>query len=123
MEFREEIVRSYFKAWINNERDVLKEIFSENIVYSECYGPEYNDIDIIQRWFEDWHNNGEVLAWDIKQFIHDGNITVVEWYFKCVYKDNASEFDGVSIIDFDDNNRIISLKEFQSKFKHYYPYG
>ncbi|MBS5938304.1 nuclear transport factor 2 family protein [Clostridium sp.] len=123
MEFREEIVRSYFKAWINNERDVLKEIFSENIVYSECYGPEYNGIDIIQRWFEDWHNNGEVLAWDIKQFIHDGNITVVEWYFKCVYKDNASEFDGVSIIDFDDNNRIISLKEFQSKFKHYYPYG
>lgn len=123
MEFRDEIVRSYFKAWINNERDVLKEIFSENIVYIECYGPEYNDIDIIQRWFEDWHNNGEVLAWDIKQFIHDGNITVVEWDFKCVYKDNASEFDGVSIIDFDDNNRIISLKEFQSKFKHYYPYG
>ena len=122
MEFREKLIKRYFKSWINNEKNILREIFSENIVYSECYGPEYNGISIIERWFEDWHNNGQVLAWDIKQFIHNENITVVEWYFKCFYKANESEFNGVSIIEFDDNDRIISLKEFQSKFKHYYPY-
>lgn len=34
-----------------------------------------------------------------------------------------SEFDGVSIIDFNDQNKIISVKEYQSKSQHYYPYS
>ena len=32
-------------------------------------------------------------------------------------------FDGVSIIEFTDDNRIKSVKEFESKKEHIYPYG
>ncbi len=32
-------------------------------------------------------------------------------------------FDGVSIIEFNDDNKIASVKEFQSKHEHEYPYG
>ena len=119
---RERIIKEYFESWLHNNASELKEIFDPQIVYSECYGPEYNGIETIESWFEDWNTRGKVLEWDIKQFIHGGNTTAVEWYFKCEYDSNIGEFDGVSIIEFNDNNHIVSLKEFQSKIPHYYPY-
>ncbi|AQR96707.1 hypothetical protein CLSAP_40310 [Clostridium saccharoperbutylacetonicum] len=122
MSDREEIIKKYFGAWINNNSLVLKDIFDRNIIYSECYGPEYHGINTIETWFEDWNKRGEVLIWDIKQFVHQGNISVVEWYFKYKYDGEVGEFDGVSLIEFNDDNYIVTLKEFQSKVPHYYPY-
>ncbi|AGF58027.1 hypothetical protein Cspa_c42740 [Clostridium saccharoperbutylacetonicum N1-4(HMT)] len=122
MSDREEIIKKYFGAWINNNSLVLKDIFDRNIIYSECYGPEYHGINTIETWFEDWNKRGEVLIWDIKQFVHQGNISVVEWYFKYKYNGEVGEFDGVSLIEFNDDNYIVTLKEFQSKVPHYYPY-
>lgn len=123
MNEREEIIKNYFQSWISNNCKILRDIFDSKVIYSECYGPEYRGLDVIERWFKDWHKQGTVLAWDIKQFIHSANVTVVEWYFKCKYDGGISEFDGVSLIEFKDNNCIISIKEFQSKFTHYYPYN
>ena len=42
--------------------------------------------------------------------------------FKCKYDGDVGEFDGVSLIKFNDCNYIVGLKEFQSKIIHYYPY-
>ena len=123
MNIREQIIKKYFKSWLDNNCSVLKDIFDSNVSYSECYGPEYHGIDTVATWFKEWNKRGKVLAWDIKQFIHQGNITVVEWYFKCRYDGEIEEFDGVSLIEFNDNNYIVSLKEFQSKIPHYYPYS
>jgi hypothetical protein len=123
MNEREEIIKNYFKSWISNNCKILREIFDTEIIYSECYGPEYRGIKVVERWFKDWNERGEVFAWDIKQFIHSSNITVVEWYFKCKYDGDIGEFDGVSLMEFNKDNRIISLKEFQSKIPHYYPYN
>lgn len=123
MNLRESIVRNYFDAWINNDSSALNDIFDDSIIYSECYGPEYHGIEQINMWFSDWHRHGKVLRWDIKEFMHDGMITVVEWYFECDYDNNLDGFDGVSIIEFTDENKIKSLKEFQSKKDHIYPYG
>jgi len=120
---REKIIENYFESWINKNGSILNEIFDSKIVYSECYGPEYRGIDTIERWFEDWNKHGKVIAWDIKQFIHEGNVVAVEWYFKCEYDTNIGEFDGVSLIEFNDVNRIVNLKEFQSKIPHSYPYN
>ncbi|MDD3224331.1 MAG: nuclear transport factor 2 family protein [Clostridium sp.] len=123
MNEREEIIKNYFQSWLSNNFKILREIFDTEIIYSECYGPEYRGIEVIEKWFENWHKRGTVLAWDIKQFIHSDNVTVVEWYFKCQYDGKIGEFDGVSLIGFNEDNRIISLKEFQSKIPHYYPYN
>lgn len=123
MNIREQIIKKYFKSWLENNCSVLKDIFDLNVTYSECYGPEYHGIDTVTTWFKEWNKRGKVLVWDIKQFIQQGNITVVEWYFKCRYDGEIEEFDGVSLIEFNDNNYIVSLKEFQSKIPHYYPYS
>lgn len=119
---REKIIESYFDCWLNNNSLMLRKIFDLDAIYSECYGPKYNGLYSIERWFDDWNKQGQVLVWDIKQFIHQNNITVVEWYFKCKYKEKVSEFDGVSLIEFNNDNYIVNLKEFQSKIPHYYIY-
>lgn len=57
-----------------------------------------------------------------KAVCSSSNISVVEWYFKYKYNGEVGEFDGVSLIEFNDDNYIVTLKEFQSKVPHYYPY-
>jgi len=118
----EDIIRSYFQAWIDKNIEVVKETFSEDIKYSECYGPEYHGIEQVLKWFTDWNKKATVLNWDIKQITTVNKIAFVEWYFKCDYDGNISEFDGVTIAKFNNNLKIYELKEFQSKSEHYYPY-
>lgn len=55
------------------------------------------------------------MKWEIKKFIHQDMITVVEWNFECNYNNEIDGFDDVSIIEFDKSMKIINLKEFQSK--------
>lgn len=119
---KEDIVKSYFKSWVDKNIEPLGNIFSDDIVYSECYGPQYHGLPQVLKWFSDWNINGTVLKWEIKNFIHQGAFTAVEWYFECDYNNEISGFDGVSIIEFNKNMKIISLKEFQSKSEHNYPY-
>lgn len=40
----EEIIRNYFSCWLNKDEKPLTAIFADNIIYSECYGPEYRGI-------------------------------------------------------------------------------
>lgn len=119
---REEIIRSYFNAWVKKDASNLENYFHQNIYYSECYGPEYNGIKQIKQWFSEWNKVGSVLVWRIKQILHQEHIYTVEWYFECDYENNIAGFDGVSIIEFNNKNEIISLKEFQSKAEHVQPY-
>ena len=122
MNKREQIIRDYFDCWLKKDGTILKEIFDSKIVYSECYGPEYHGEETVEQWFEDWNKHGNVLEWRIKQFIHASNMMAVEWYFKCEYDGQISAFDGVSLVEFGDDDRIMNLKEFESKTPHTYPY-
>ena len=45
----EEIIRKYFTCWLNKDEKPLTDIFAEDIIYSECYGPEYHGIRQIQQ--------------------------------------------------------------------------
>lgn len=117
-----ELLERYFKAWINKDINVLKDVFAENVVYSECYGPEYHGLNQILKWFSEWNMHADVLEWTIKQFISEGNLLVVEWYFKCNYDGEVIGFDGNSIVTFDKNGKIVNLKEFQSKAEHEFPF-
>ena len=69
---REEIVKRYFQAWLDQDIEPLGSIFSDDVVYSECYGPEYRGLSQILKWFADWNKSGRVLKWEIKNFIHQG---------------------------------------------------
>ena len=122
LRMKSQIIREYFKAWIAQSDEVIKKNFDKDAVYSECYGPIYRNRREILAWFNDWNKKGKVLNWDIKRIITIENLAVVEWYFKCCYKNKDSEFNGVSLIEFNNLNKIISVKEFESDCKHYYPY-
>jgi len=119
---REKVIQDYFNSWILRDSSKLNEYFTADIIYSECYGPEYHGIHQILQWFSDWIKNGSVLEWYIKQFVHQDNMLIVEWFFKCNYEKQIDGFDGISLVQFDKDNRIVILKEFQSKEQHYYPY-
>lgn len=40
--WQEQVIDNYFSAWLLKDGQVLGTVFSENILYSECYGPEYH---------------------------------------------------------------------------------
>ncbi len=122
MEKHEQIISSYFKSWIDKDHTLLRRLFAPDAIYSESYGPEYHGIETIEQWFTDWQKHGTVLAWDIKQYVHQNRMTAVEWYFQCEYDGEISGFDGITLIEFDSEDRITNLKEFQSKLPHYFPY-
>ena len=119
---RQNILRQWFHAWLENNDRSIEHIFTDGIVYSECYGPEYHGIEQIKKWFAEWNKKGKVIEWTIKQMIQQDSILVAEWHFKCIYNDIEDEFDGVTIAEFDNDMRISKLSEFQSKTEHYFPY-
>lgn len=120
---RETIIRDYFHAWVTGDNSRLRDFFAEDIVYVECYGPEYHGIEQILHWFSDWQPHGRVLEWNIKRILHQDTAYTVEWFFKCIYDGVTDGFDGVSLIDFDETGKIVFLREFQSKHEHIFPYG
>ena len=82
MDKREELVRLWFDMWLKKKNLGIERVFSQDAVYIESWGPAYQGADKIQLWFEEWNGRGTVLAWDIRQFFHKGDQTVVEWFFK-----------------------------------------
>ena len=100
MDNRERIIRLWFDMWLTKKDLGISDIFSNNAIYIESWGPEYHEIKKIILWFEEWNTRGTVLQWDIKQFFHKDNQTIVEWYFKNKMDDgNVEAFDGISLIE------------------------
>lgn len=124
METKEKIISGYFKAWLENNATTLKDVFDTNAYYSESWGPEYNGLDEITKWFSDWNITGKVADWTIKQYIHDGDKVAAEWHFRAEYNNGKvpDDFDGVSLIVFNQDNKIVILKEFASKLPRYRVY-
>lgn len=118
-----DIVKRYFDAWITKDSSALPSVFADNIIYIECYGPQYRGLAQILRWFADWNQRGIVLRWELKNTLEHGNTLCVEWYFECEYDGVIDGFDGVSWIEFDEQGKIAALREFQSKSEHHFPYG
>lgn len=118
---REKLIENYFNSWIKKDISLLERTFAEDIYYSESWGPEYFGLQKVKYWFSEWTQRASVIKWEIKGFIHQNNQTAVEWYFQCD-DSGLQEFDGVSLIEFNNSGKITSLKEFGSKLPHYDPY-
>jgi hypothetical protein len=123
MENKERIIKLWFDMWLQKKDLGIDGLFSENIIYTESWGPEYKGIEKLKLWFYEWNTRADVLVWDIKQFFHKDNQTIVEWYFKCKEKNKKyEEFCGISLIEWTKNNKIQKLKEFMCKLNNYDPY-
>ena len=123
MNRREETIRLWFDMWLQKSDLGILNIFSENAVYTESWGPEYHSAAKIKLWFDEWNTRGTVLQWDIKQYFHKENQTIVEWYFKNTMNNGKVEvFDGISLIEWTPDDKILSLKEFVCNTGNYDPY-
>ncbi|NMM63030.1 nuclear transport factor 2 family protein [Clostridium sp. P21] len=119
----EHTIGLWFNMWLEGKDLGIKNIFSSNCIYIESWGPKYIGVEAVKHWFDEWNTRGKVLTWEIKQYFHKENQTVVEWYFKNSMKDGRIEnFDGTSIIEWDDDGKIKYLKEFGCKLPNYNPY-
>ena len=119
---KEKVIITYFGMWVNRDFSALNNIFATDIYYSECYGPEYRGLHEICLWIDEMLQKQKVLEWRIKRCLHENNTAVVEWFFKEQRDGVIHGFDGVSIIEFKDNGKISSVKEFESKFEHITPF-
>lgn len=123
MEKREQIIRLWFDMWLKKSDLGIREIFAENAIYTESWGPKYIGVEKIKHWFDEWNTRGSVLVWDIKQYFHKDDQTIVEWYFKNTMSNGRiEEFDGTSLIVWTPDNRISFLKEFGCNINNYDPY-
>ncbi len=124
MNERERIIRLWFDMWLAQENLGIDDIFTNDVVYTESWGPKYEDRETVKHWFCEWNTRGKVLAWDIRQFFHKENQTIVEWYFKCEMNGkDLDEFDGISLVVWTEDDQIKSLKEFGCRLNNYNPYS
>ena len=119
---RELIIRKNFHSWISKDAAIFLDPFTNDAVYIESWGPAYRNKKQIEAWFNEWNKENEVLKWDISGFFHTENTCICEWYFECKCGGNIDGFNGVSIIVFNEADKIVSLKEFQAKTPNIYPY-
>lgn len=119
---KELAIKSYFDMWLKQDFSALDTIFATHIFYSECYGPEYCGLCEIHLWISSMLQRQTVLEWEIKRYIHEKDTVVVEWFFKELQNNVVHGFDGVSIIEFQTDGKISSIKEFESKSEHITPY-
>ena len=124
MNERESMIRLWFQMWIQKTDLGMQEIFSDDAVYIESWGPEYHGLVKIKLWFDEWNQRGTVLQWDIKQFIHKEDQTVVQWYFRNTMNDERVEaFDGITLTHWNREGKIDFLQEFGCNINRYDPYG
>ena len=99
--------------WLYQKDMGIDDIFAEDVLYTESWCPQYSNRKTVKHWFQEWNTRGKVVVWEIKQFFHKENQTIVEWYFKNgMNNGDIEEFDGISLIEWTEDNKIKSLKEF-----------
>ncbi len=123
MEQREQALRRWFAMWLRQDATGIEEIFAPDAVYVESWGPEYRGLEKIRHWFWEWNTRGVVERWDIRQFFHRGDQTIVEWTFRNRMLDGRVEsFDGLTKTIWNRGGRIVFLQEFGCNQNRYDPY-
>lgn len=119
---KEKIVRKYFKCWIDDDISIVEKYLDNNIIYEESWGAVYMGLEQVKIWFADWHKNNKVIQWDIKKVTVLDKKVICEWYFKGSCNGYIDRFNGVSVVDFNNKNKIVGLKEYMAEIPLVYPY-
>ena len=121
---RESKIRQWFSMWLDRQDTGIEELFAPGAVYIESWGPEYHGSGKIKLWFDEWNSRGTVERWNIRQYFHKGDQTVVEWAFRCVMAGGTVQsFDGLSLIRWNKAGQICFLQEFGCNENRYDPYA
>ena len=66
MDKREQMIRLWFSMWLEKKDLGMDDIFAENVVYTESWGPCYSNRETVKHWFQEWNMRGSVIAWEIQ---------------------------------------------------------
>ena len=121
---QENKIQQWFSMWLDRHDTGIKELFTPDAVYIESWGPAYHGREKIKLWFDEWNTRGTVERWNIRQYFHKGNQTVVEWSFRCTMTDGTIQsFDGLSLVRWNEAGQICFLQEFGCNENRYDPYA
>ncbi len=121
---REDKIRQWFSMWLDKDDTGIGGLFAPDAVYIESWGPEYHGSGKIKVWFNEWNTRGTVQRWNIRQYFHKEDQTVVEWSFRCAMEDGVIQsFDGLSLIRWNEAGQICFLQEFGCNENRYDPYA
>lgn len=115
IEKQKQQIKAYFQVWLDRDIKALNQIFSKNVYYAECMGPEYRGLYQVEEWIKTMFNKQVVLKWDIHEMIPslDQKQMTVSWTFSGE-EDKVYTFDGISLIKFDEEDRILSIMEYEA---------
>lgn len=117
-------IQQWFSMWLDKQDTGIDSLFASDAVYIESWGPEYHGSRKIKLWFDEWNTRGTVQRWDIRQYFHKEDQTVVEWSFRCAMTDGVIQsFDGLSLIRWNEAGQICFLQEFGCNENRYDPYA
>ena len=77
MNEREKTIRLWFDMWLYQKDMGIDDIFTEDVLYTESWCPQYSNRKVVKHWFQEWNTRGKVVIWEIKQFFHKENQTIV----------------------------------------------
>ena len=56
MNEREKTIRLWFDMWLNQQDMGIDDIFTEDVIYTESWSPQYNNRKTVKHWFQEWRN-------------------------------------------------------------------
>ena len=58
MNEREKTIRLWFDMWLNQQDMGIDDIFTEDVIYTESWSPQYNNRKTVKHWFQEWNTRG-----------------------------------------------------------------
>ena len=59
---REKNIHLWFEMWLAKQDLGIDNIFTEDVIYTESWGPKYNNRQIVKHWFQDVYKR-QALFW------------------------------------------------------------
>lgn len=122
IERKEIAIHEYFNMWLTNDFEHLEDLMTIDCTYQDSSGKCFLSLAEIEKWIEEKKQKRRILSWDVKKIWPTmDNTFFVLWNFTSVEK-TACNFDGISIIQFDRQGMITSIREYKSNSEHEFPY-
>jgi ketosteroid isomerase-like protein len=111
-ESAEQLVRRYVEGWCEGDAAKILDAVAPDCVVIESHGPTYRGKERIAQWLEAWFGaGGKVHRWEITSLELLGEAGCFEWSFACTWTGKRYDFEGASIIRFEDG-KIAYLREY-----------
>jgi len=109
-----ELFQQTIDAWLNKDIKKLLIVLSEDILWTEYFGAQYQGKAEIEKWFCQWNNpvENKVKSWTVDKYYVDNETALFTWTFRCFYEGKEGILDGISLVKFS-GNKICEIQEFE----------